>query len=400
MTIETTAAAGSAPQHSASARRRPLILLTPDLSERPDAPTESEYFVRTNYAAAIAEAGGMPMILPYHSENIAAALAVADGVVITGARPGVEVAEPRQRFERQLVDEALKARKPLLGICHGMQLIGKCLGGEFVTELPASEISHLPQGGPNQFAHQVALAPNSELALWAGSEVQHVNSLHRHALAGEGRFRVVACASDGVIEAFEGETETFCLGVQWHPEYRLTPLDGEILRAFVERSAGTDRRGSAGPVHQRLSALSLTLPRVSEPPGAFFGAIKNGNVVTVSGQVPLVDGRVWKTGVVGSGVSIEEGRDCARWCLLNGLAQLEQAAGGFDRVRGFIRLAGYVAAGADFVRHGAVIDGASELLRALFPDRWEHARIAIGVASLPRGVPVELELTAFVLDGV
>ena len=398
MTTETTAAATSTLRRTAPARRRPLILLTPDLIERPDAPTENQYVVRANYAAAIAEAGGMPMILPFHSENIAAALVLADGVVITGARPGVAVAEPRQRFERQLVDEALKAGKPLLGICHGMQLIGECLGGEFVTELPASKISHLPDGGPNQFAHEVMLAPGSDLVLWAGSEVQQVNSLHGHALAGEGRFRVVARATDGVIEAFEGETATFCLGIQWHPEYRLTPLDCEILRAFVERSAGNVRRGTVDPVHQRLSALGLTLPQASQPPGAFVGAIRSGDIVTVSGQVPLVDGRVWTTGIVGSGVSMEEGRDCARLCLLNALAQLEQAAGGFDKVCGFIRLAGYVAASADFVRHGAVIDGASELLRELFPDRWTHARIAIGVASLPRGAPVELELTALVVD--
>ena len=149
-------------------------------------------------------------------------------------------------------------------------------------------------------------------------------------------------------------------------------------------------------VHRRLAALGVTLPEAAMPPGAFAGAVRTGNIVTVSGQVPVAGGAVWRTGRLGADISIEEGRECARICLLNVLAQLERASGGFDKVRGFVRLAGYVAATEDFTRHAAVADGASELLRDLFPDRWEHARIAIGVSSLPRGAPVEIELTALV----
>jgi enamine deaminase RidA (YjgF/YER057c/UK114 family) len=225
--------------------------------------------------------------------------------------------------------------------------------------------------------------------------------LHRHALTGSGRFHIVARAPDDVIEAFAGDTAGFCLGVQWHPEYRLTALDRQILKAFVDRAGGIGaamvdrpRRSSDSAVYQRLSELGLTLPEASVPPGSFVGAIRNGRVVTVSGQVPLRDKAVIRTGHLGSSVSIEQGQDCARSALLNALAQLQQITGGLERIGGFIRLAGYVAASADFTQHGAIIDGASELLRALFPDRWAHARIAVGVASLPRGAPVEIELTA------
>lgn len=409
MTIETTAAAGSTRGSAvrSSTVRRPLILMTPDFCETPSTPTESEYVLRANYAEAIAEAGGIPVILPYHAETIGWALSTADGIVITGARPGADVPETRRHFERQLVRGALSAGKPLLGICHGMQLIGECLGGEFVTDLPASDISHLPQEVPDVAAHEVTIADGSVLAEWAHGRVLQVNSLHRHALMGEGRFRIAARAPDGIVEAFEGETEAFCLGIQWHPEYRLTELDRRVFKAFIESSGTAAARHppEAGPagvdvVRERLAALGLSLPQPSEPPGAFVGAIRNGNVVTVSGQVPLVDGRVLMTGSLGANVALDEGRACARWCLLNALAQLERAAGGFDRIRGFIRLAGYVAASTDFTRHGAVIDGASELLRELFPDRWVHARVAIGVASLPRGVPVEIELSALVVDEV
>lgn len=407
MTIETTVATGDARRHATQSHepRWPVILMTPDFSEAPDAPTEKEYVVRANYADAIAEAGGVPLILPYNTRNLAPALALADGILLTGARPGTEVTGARRQFEIQLVEQALKTGKPLLGICHGMQLIGECLGGKFQTELPAAAVSHIPQDVPDVLAHEIIVEQGSVLANWVGRRSARVNSLHRHALAGHGRFRVVARAPDGIIEAFEGETDGFCLGIQWHPEYRLTELDRNIMRAFVDRSAEAAARkarnaSSAGSnrVRERLVQLELALPEASSPPGAFSGAVRTGNIITISGQVPLKDGMVLQTGHLGASVSIEEGRECARWALLNALAQLEGAAGGFHKILGFVRLAGYVAADAAFERHGAVVDGASELLRELFPDRWTHARIAVGVASLPRGVPVEVELTAIVGD--
>lgn len=146
--------------------------------------------------------------------------------------------------------------------------------------------------------------------------------------------------------------------------------------------------------HERLRSLGLAMPAASPPPGAFSGAVRFGDTVTVSGQVPLRDGAVLMTGHLGAGISLDEGREAARWALLNALAQLSAVAGGLDRVAGFIRLAGYVAATPDFTRHGKVIDAASDLLRDLFGARGEHARVSLGVASLPRGVPVEIELSA------
>ncbi len=384
--------------------RQPVILMTPDIHETTNAATEREYVVRANYAEAIAEAGGIPLILPYESGGISAALAIADGILITGARPGAEVTAHRSEFEKALVRQALDIGKPLLGICHGMQLIGECLGGTFVTDLPEradDRTAHMPHDVPDRLAHEIDVEPGSSLASWLGDAKTSVNSLHRHALTGSGRFRVVARAPDGVIEAFEGDTTGFSLGVQWHPEYRLTALDRYVLRTFVDASAlksATEKPSHGSSVYDRLSDLGLILPEASVPPGSFVGAVRSGRVVTVSGQVPLKDGNVVQTGRLGDAVSIEEGQDCARWALLNALAQLERIAGGLERVGGFVRLAGYVAASPDFTRHGAVVDGASELLRGLFPDRWAHARIAVGVSSLPRGVPVEIELTAILTD--
>jgi hypothetical protein len=161
------------------------------------------------------------------------------------------------------------------------------------------------------------------LADWLGDAKTRVNSLHRHALTGSGRFRVVARAPDGVIEAFEGETTGFSLGVQWHPEYRLTAFDRYVLKTFVDRAASalksaTEEPSRGSSVYDRLSDLGLMLPEASVPPGSFLGAVRSGRVV--SGQVPLKDGNVVQTGLLGDAVSIEEGQDCARWALLNALA--------------------------------------------------------------------------------
>lgn len=383
------------------ATRRPVILITPDLSV-PDGPEgEPHYVLRTNYAEAIGEAGGLPMILPYGLSNMDATLGLAGGVLITGTAPGFEAGPERREFELELIRRALAAGKPLLGICNGMQLMGEWLGGSFVPGLSGDRrdaVDHMPSAVPDRIAHPIDLEPGSLLATLGNGRPAAANSLHRHMLAGKGRFRVAARAPDGVVEALEGMTDGFCLGVQWHPEYRLTELDRAILRAFVEKSAGGSPREAASgrpcPVRERIAALGFSLPGAPMPPGAFVGAVRTGNMVTVSGQVPLRDGAVLRTGHLGGAVSLEEGRECAVLALLNALARLERIAGRLDRVKSFVRLAGYVAATPDFTRHGSVIDGASELLREIFPDRWPHARVAVGVGSLPRGVPVEIELTA------
>ena len=220
---------------------RPVILFTPDWAETSASGAPEGYQLTARCVDAVTGAGGFALILPPgESDIVEAATAVADGIVVTGSDPGAEVSGPRLAFERALVAAALRRRVPVLGICHGMQVIGEVLGGEIRRDLPdllAADSPHLPHAVPDRLAHEVALAPGSRLASWHGGPVARVNSLHRHALGTAGRARIVAVATDGLIEAIEGPGPGFCLGVQWHPEYGLTPLDRAIWRGFVAACA-------------------------------------------------------------------------------------------------------------------------------------------------------------------
>jgi len=219
---------------------RPIILITPDIEASIDTPTEATYRVRTNYAEAVEEAGGLPLILPYEAKAFTSLLTLANGVLITGSNPGVEVEPQRRTYEMALIEHTIRAKKPLLGICYGMQLIGEWLGGTCSKSLPCEAhetVGHLPKTVPDVLAHPIRVEPNSLLGSILNGTETKVNSLHRHALRDGGRFRVIARSLDGVIEAFEGDTPSFCLGLQWHPEYRLSNFDREIFRMFIRESA-------------------------------------------------------------------------------------------------------------------------------------------------------------------
>lgn len=216
---------------------RPLIGISPDGDAPADAPTEAEYRVRMNYADAIRAAGGCPVILPWHLDDVDEMVDRCDGILVSGGTPGILSKDGRTVFERALIQAALDRCKPVLGICNGMQLLGQTLGAQFVESIAAAipdAQDHIPLSVPTETAHGVTLTPGSRLQRLAGTDEARVNSLHRQAIAGTGRFTVAALASDGVIEAIEADGHPFALGTQWHPEYRLTALDAAILAAFVK----------------------------------------------------------------------------------------------------------------------------------------------------------------------
>jgi len=140
-----------------------------------------------------------------------------------------------------------------------------------------------------------------------------------------------------------------------------------------------------------LAELGLSLPEVSSPAGAYVPTVVTGNLLFIAGQISQVDGVV-HAGKLGAELSIEEGQVAARLCALNVVAHVAAAVGGdLDRVRRCVRLGGFVNAVPDFRDHAQVLNGASELLVALFGERGRHVRAAIGAGSLPRGAAVELE---------
>lgn len=142
---------------------------------------------------------------------------------------------------------------------------------------------------------------------------------------------------------------------------------------------------------ERLAELGLTLPPVPTPAGAYIPARRTGSLVFTAGQVPLVDGKPAALGKVGAEVDADEAYRLARICALNALAAVD-ALVGIDAVAGVVKVVGFVASAPGFTGQPAVVNGASDLLGEVFGDAGRHARSAVGVAELPLGVPVEVEL--------
>ncbi len=143
--------------------------------------------------------------------------------------------------------------------------------------------------------------------------------------------------------------------------------------------------------YARLAELGLTLPQVVPPLAAYVPAVQSGNHVYVSGQLPMVDGKLPYTGKVGAEVSPEQGADLARICALNALAAID-ALVGLGRVVKIVKVTGFVASAPGFTAQPLVINGASNLFGDVLGEQGRHARSAVGVAELPLGAPVEVEV--------
>ena len=144
-------------------------------------------------------------------------------------------------------------------------------------------------------------------------------------------------------------------------------------------------------VRDRLTELGLELPAVVPPVAAYVPAVRSGDLVFTSGQLPMVEGSLAAVGKVGALVTPEQAKDLARTCAINALAAIE-ALVGLDSVVRIVKVVGFVASTPDFTGQPAVVNGASELLGDVFGDAGQHARSAVGVAALPLDAPVEVEL--------
>lgn len=142
----------------------------------------------------------------------------------------------------------------------------------------------------------------------------------------------------------------------------------------------------------RLAELGLTLPPVAAPVAAYVPAVRVGDLVYSSGQLPTVAGQLVATGKVGAEVSAETAAECARTAVLNGLAAVSEQAGGIDEIERVVRVVIFVASAPDFTGQPQVGNGASNVVGEIFGEAGRHARSAVGVSVLPLDAPVEVEV--------
>ena len=151
-------------------------------------------------------------------------------------------------------------------------------------------------------------------------------------------------------------------------------------------------------VEERLLLFGLVLPEVVPPVASYVPVVRDGNLVFTSGQLPMVDGALARTGKVGAEVDADAAQSLAATCALNAIAAIKSEIGDLDKVTRVVKVVGFVASDPAFTGQPAVINGASELLVNAFGDKGVHARSAVGVAALPLDAPVEVEVIVSVAD--
>ena len=143
---------------------------------------------------------------------------------------------------------------------------------------------------------------------------------------------------------------------------------------------------------ERLAELGLAVPEVAAPVAAYVPAVRSGNHVFTSGQLPMREGQLLRTGKVGGDVTVEQAVECARQCGLNALAAIRAEVGELSAIKRVVKVVAFVSSTPDFTGQPQVANGVSELLGEIFGDAGRHARSAVGVPVLPLDAPVEVEL--------
>jgi enamine deaminase RidA (YjgF/YER057c/UK114 family) len=141
----------------------------------------------------------------------------------------------------------------------------------------------------------------------------------------------------------------------------------------------------------KLKSLNIALPTPPKPAGSYVPVVASGNLVFVSGQIPMQDGKVVFTGKVPTEKSVEEAQKAARLCAINILAQLKANLGSLDKITRIVRVSGFVNSTPDFAEQPKVINAASDLFFEIFGENGKHSRIAVGVSSLPLNSTVEID---------
>lgn len=230
----------------------PVIGFTLDFETKPTYSKLPWYAIRENYFTSVMTHSAVPIGLPYAMEQLDNMLDLLHGLVVIGGdfdippnlygdqtvHEKVTTKDNRTAFEWAITQGAIDRNMPVLGICGGQQLLNVVLGGTLIQHIPDSvpdALAHEQPNPRNEVGHTVAVRPNTLLHRIVGADEIGVNSAHHQAAAKAGPDCVInATARDGVIEGIELPSHPFCLGVQWHPEYNVTPADTKILAAFVQ----------------------------------------------------------------------------------------------------------------------------------------------------------------------
>jgi putative glutamine amidotransferase len=232
--------------------RPPRIGLTLDAENPGSYSAYPWYALRTNYAQAIADAGGLPLPLPHLPALAGAMLDSIDALIVTGgafdvapslygeavSHGTVTLKEGRTAAELALLRGALERDMPVLGICGGEQLLAVALGGTLIQHIPDAVPGALPHEQPNprhEPGHPVRITRGTALHRIVQADTMQVNSSHHQAVLAAGPTAIVdATAPDGVIEGIEEPSRRFCLGVQWHPEFQIDRGDRLLFAALIE----------------------------------------------------------------------------------------------------------------------------------------------------------------------
>ena len=143
-------------------------------------------------------------------------------------------------------------------------------------------------------------------------------------------------------------------------------------------------------IEEKIKSLKITLPNPPTPAGSYIPAVKTGNLLFISGQIPMEEGKVLFTGKVSDG-NLETAQKSAKICAINLLAQMKRELGDLDKVTRIVRLSGFVNSDPEFYQHPKVINAASDLFFEIFGDKGKHSRIAMGVACLPLNSMTEID---------
>ncbi len=234
--------------------KKPIIGISVDYELQGSFSQRPHYALRENYAQSVSDAGGIPLLLPLQKQWVLDYARMLDGLMLTGGdfdidpmlygeapHPKTKQKPKRTEFEAELLREFYKTKKPILGICNGMQLIGALRGGALWQDIPdqvKTTLDHSPKGKGHELAHDVEIQPQTRLAAIVGASKIKVNSSHHQAVKSVSAPIIISAESqDGIIEAVEDTAHPFCLGVQWHPEYYAAAEDKKIFDAFIAACA-------------------------------------------------------------------------------------------------------------------------------------------------------------------